>query len=711
MSAPLDQPDNSARSDQTSQSQPPAPAQAQPRIPATLCDWCRSRKVKCTPLEGERAEFARRMQLEPTCQRCFRNKQPCRFTYVLKKSGRPRGRSRVTPPLAASTSSSHALPTFDEFKPDESFDWGSVSDLVSTSPYNPLSGDPATGVPTGMVTPGPDLSTFFGSAKGALSAGASRDSDTGLWNSLLTRLLQTPASSPPPLSAFPPVVPTGGQTDSRAQTSTPLHMSAPRPGGMADLSGAWPSLATYSSYPSHNSPLAPGPSPSSIPAGSILGRGLTPAPPSEHVAGSTRGSQTLNGLAASNPTRPLRGQSKSVSRPEFAPWGDVSFFVSLFIKHQHALVPLVHRPTFAGDMLHRRDERDNAFRGLLASIGTICQVPVNHMMGRYERDDLENMLKAARQESRAVQLENAKTPSLTLLISVILDAISSQASGDAILTDQLLAEGRRLIYAMKLHSAAAHADLSVKESQISRILFWEYWAVEKTAALDGKAIMLHTMEGVPPLPLDVDDDLLPSDGSAIQARAGPSCMSGFIAVTRIHRILGDCICHQRCALNRSDDDEPIDVAAALRWLDKALDTLHEILMSLPLVPSTDDELYALGEDDPQRWLGTQVANIRITALSAEFALLDYKAILLPGRDFQAERQATAKHAFETLSSMPVECLASNGESMRGKVLRIIMSLLGATFESDLGEHVWEWWNMYSKFQFLQVIPQLVEGQT
>lgn len=45
--------------------------------------------------------------------------------------------------------------------------------------------------------------------------------------------------------------------------------------------------------------------------------------------------------------------------------------------------------------------------------------------------------------------------------------------------------------------------------------------------------------------------------------------------------------------------------------------------------------------------------------------------------------------------MPLECLASNGESMRGKVLRVILALLNATHEGALGEGLWDWWNMVS----------------
>lgn len=55
----------------------------------------------------------------------------------------------------------------------------------------------------------------------------------------------------------------------------------------------------------------------------------------------------------------------------------------------------------------------------------------------------------------------------------------------------------------------------------------------------------------------------------------------------------------------------------------------------------------------------------------------------------------AQRAFRQLEHMPLECLASNGESMRGKVLRVILALLNATPEGSLGDGLWDWWNMVS----------------
>jgi hypothetical protein len=54
---------------------------------------------------------------------------------------------------------------------------------------------------------------------------------------------------------------------------------------------------------------------------------------------------------------------------DLAEWVDICFFLSLHTRHQHALVPLVHQPSFALDVLHRRDQRDESFRCLLISLG------------------------------------------------------------------------------------------------------------------------------------------------------------------------------------------------------------------------------------------------------------------------------------------------------------------------------------------------------
>lgn len=42
-----------------------------------------------------------------------------------------------------------------------------------------------------------------------------------------------------------------------------------------------------------------------------------------------------------------------------------------FVKLQHSFDPILHKPSLARDILHRRDEHDERFRGLLYSIGQL----------------------------------------------------------------------------------------------------------------------------------------------------------------------------------------------------------------------------------------------------------------------------------------------------------------------------------------------------
>lgn len=107
----------------------------------------------------------------------------------------------------------------------------------------------------------------------------------------------------------------------------------------------------------------------------------------------------------------------------------------------------------------------------------------------------------------------------------------------------------------------------------------------------------------------------------------------------------------------------------------------------------------------------------------------------PEHDTSADRNKIARAGYETLSSLPIEDLASNGEAMRGKVLRIVLSLIstgdmaslaadalggsggggtglmGAAFAEggmsgtggsggeeagrSVNQMVWDWWNMVS----------------
>ena len=80
--------------------------------------------------------------------------------------------------------------------------------------------------------------------------------------------------------------------------------------------------------------------------------------------------QFLAGTAEGAAHVPTAMSSKRPGQIEdIASWGDISFLISLHVRYQHALVPLCHQPSLARDILHRRDQKDEAFRCFLLSVG------------------------------------------------------------------------------------------------------------------------------------------------------------------------------------------------------------------------------------------------------------------------------------------------------------------------------------------------------
>lgn len=55
------------------------------------CDACRSRKVRCQPLEGQEEEEQTAAGSGIKCKLCVKRKEACTYEYVYKKPGRPIG--------------------------------------------------------------------------------------------------------------------------------------------------------------------------------------------------------------------------------------------------------------------------------------------------------------------------------------------------------------------------------------------------------------------------------------------------------------------------------------------------------------------------------------------------------------------------------------------------------------------------------------------
>lgn len=344
------------------------------------------------------------------------------------------------------------------------------------------------------------------------------------------------------------------------------------------------------------------------------------------------------------------------------PWTDVCFFIALFLKEQHCLVPIVHKPTFSQDVLNRRDRDDETFRGLLCSIiaYTICQCPISTMTVNYTKPHLGQILQRCTKAAESIRCRQQRNPSLILLISNVLDWITTGAVGSSAQCDFHVAETTRLAHSLKLTEENPRIASNFIETQICRRLYWLIYSKDKTDAMSGRPIILHDFEGRPPLPLDVDDDYITPVGHLPQPERRTSYMVGFVTIARLFQVISQCVARHRAFANLGETDD----GDTLRWIRSAQENIRSIMDNLP--PSLRLNLVDLAEhlDGQEPCLfAIQQANITITALCAEFALLDFRASLRPEEDTSGEREETAKKAYETLNSIPYEYLASNGESM------------------------------------------------
>ncbi|BEI97789.1 hypothetical protein CcaverHIS631_0300880 [Cutaneotrichosporon cavernicola] len=407
-------------------------------------------------------------------------------------------------------------------------------------------------------------------------------------------------------------------------------------------------------------------------------------------------STTIADLVAASESAPA-SETIDIRRIEnFASWDEIGFFLSLHMKHQHMLVPLVHRPSFAQDVLHRRDEEDEAFRGLLLSMVayTIAQCPINWLLGRMGRRELESLLERCQRGSRLILIRHHTRPSLIIMASTILDCITSQSAAPAEVAANLMTDVRRLIYSLNLNREVPREGLTPLELDIGRRLFWEAYAIDKTNALNGHPIQLLDMDGTPPLPLEIDDEYLSPHAAGEQPEDRLSYMAGFLAISRLFKVLSACLVRHRTLLN--DPDSAFPPEAQCTFVDRSLEYVRALRADMPPALQPDNA-------SADTVLGTQAANVYITALCIELALLDLRAKVA---DDDGSRHEIAQTVFQQLEGMPLECLASNGESMRGKVFRVILALLNATPEGALGDGLWDWWNMYSRVQFIQLMPEV-----
>ncbi|GHJ88004.1 hypothetical protein NliqN6_4406 [Naganishia liquefaciens] len=410
----------------------------------------------------------------------------------------------------------------------------------------------------------------------------------------------------------------------------------------------------------------------------------------------------------SNAPLPPRPQIEDVTS-----WSSISFFISLHLRYQHCIMPILHKPTFNSDLALRLDRKDEQFRAFLLSLVAyvICQVPRSKMIGYFTQQELEALQSRCRAASRLLQDRQRTCNTLTRICTYILDYFYSQTVGDTITATMLLSQGARLAYCLGLHEptpvGANGEKIDHVALQLRRRIFFQLYNTDKTDASSGMQILMNDFEGVPPYPLCVDDELITTEGNLPQPVNRPSYMTGFVANVQLMQILSECMRRHRTYQTAPMDT---DVYAVLMWIERAQTQMRQIIQNLPDVLGPNPPQGTTAPSDQTEVFATQRANLLITAVSAEFALLDLKAMADPNHDIAPERELVGREMYSLLSSIPVEHLAANGESMRGKVLRIIIALLSNSASPEFwNQHVRDWWEIYSKVQFVQMIPMNVDS--
>ncbi|KAK9897844.1 hypothetical protein P389DRAFT_62398 [Cystobasidium minutum MCA 4210] len=380
-------------------------------------------------------------------------------------------------------------------------------------------------------------------------------------------------------------------------------------------------------------------------------------------------------------------------------WANISHFISLYLQHLYPLLPLVHRPKFAEHMAMRRDLRDPDFRALLLSIVAfvISQVPTTRLVSdQFDIESLKRLQRQCYRTCRNLQRTSHSPTSLTQVNTLIFETFYLLSVGLGHIAGSRLGQAIQLAFSMGLNSDAKTEALGLDtiEIQLRRRTFWQLYATDKTRAISGLPMLINDFQGVCSLPEPIDDEFITSQGYFYQPQGQVSVMVGFVAVSRVFRILSEVFFHHRC-LTTGFKNVPIE------WTTATEHQLHQILNELPneimdpLINSTEAarQVFAM-----------QRANILITIACCKFALYDLRAALNDNEaQLKIEKEGIAREMHSLLMGIPVEDLASNGESVRAKVFHIVTALCTQVPATDLNyDLVRDWCNMFFAISFVQM---------
>jgi hypothetical protein len=165
----------------------------------------------------------------------------------------------------------------------------------------------------------------------------------------------------------------------------------------------------------------------------------------------------------------------------------------------------------------------------------------------------------------------------------------------------------QLAYSIGLHSDAKTAALNLDpiEIQLRRRVFWQLFASDKSRAIADEPMLINHFQGVCSYPDAIDDDLITSQGMFPQPPHRTSLLAGFVAVSRLFRILSECFFFLRCIEAQIEPAVNVD----LDWARRAEGRVHDVLNALP-EGGDQREVFAM-----------QKANVVVTAAIVKFAIV------------------------------------------------------------------------------------------
>lgn len=252
------------------------------------------------------------------------------------------------------------------------------------------------------------------------------------------------------------------------------------------------------------------------------------------------------------------------SLDDVAPRATFLSVISLYFHHLYPLMPIVHQPSFSHDLITRRDERDADFLSFVLSLTayTLIQCPRSVIPAPWPF--YRKLHQICHLTSRRMQLERhtkPDPPTLTQCATLYTTHIYMGSTSRTFAANAIHGELVRTAFSINLHDemrpiptvsslpdngSAVHGPplLNEIERQLRRRLYYLIYGSDKTiSVLSDEPISLRDADTVAvEIPVAVDDDMIfPHKIGEQPVERGPSILSGFEAVSKLHRIMSDLV--------------------------------------------------------------------------------------------------------------------------------------------------------------------------